>query len=224
MSNPACRPATQPAREAFTHTIDQGDCISKLAEKHGHFPDTIWQDDGNADLRRERDDMNILLPGDEIHIPAIRAEQHDGDTEKRHRFRRKGVPAKFKVRMMALGEPHADVPYQIKIDGTLGEGQTDGDGYLEEWIAPTAQVAEVTLQLPEREERYVFQLGHQDPIDQPSGVQQRLRNLGFEVEVTERLDDQTRDALTLFQQMNDLDPTGEIDDATKSKLDELHGT
>jgi len=224
MSTPPCHPAEKPAHEAFTHTIAKGECISELAEKHGHFPETIWQDDGNSDLRRNRDDMNILLPGDEVHIPALREKEIEKPTEKRHRFRRKGVPAKLKIRFMAFDEPHADTAYQIKIDGSFHDGQTDGDGYLDEWIAPTARKAEVTLHLPERDEQYDFDLGHQDPIDEPTGLQQRLENLGFSCQATGQMDDQTKAALKMFQQENDLEPTGDLDDSTKSKLNDLHGT
>jgi Putative peptidoglycan binding domain len=224
MSTPPSHPATEPAHDAMTQTIGQGECISELAQKHGHFPETIWQDEGNADLRRIRDDMNVLMPGDKVHVPAIRTEEMERPTEKRHRFRRKGVPAKLKIRFMAFGEPHANVDYQIKIDGSFHDGTTDGDGYLEEWIPPTARVAEVTLHLPESDEQYVFNIGHQDPIDEAAGVQQRLRNLGYECEASGEWDDQTKMAIKLFQNAHDIEETGTMDDSTKSKLDQLHGT
>lgn len=210
--------------QGFTHTIAQGDCLTELAEQHGLFPKTIWDHERNRDLKRLREDLNILHPGDEIFIPAIRIKSEDRQTEQRHRFKRKGVPAKLRVRLMALEEPHANTRYEIKIDAIIREGQTDGDGMLDEWIPCGAQTARVKLFLESREEIYVFDLGNQNPIDEPSGVQQRLKNLGFACEETGAWDEQTKAALKSFQNRYELDPTGNFDSSTRGKLLEIHGT
>jgi len=168
--------------------------------------------------------MNILMPGDRVSIPAIRVQEHAMQTEQRHRFRRKGVPAKLRIRLARFGEPFANKPYTIEIDGSFRDGQTDSDGLVDEWIPPQAQTAKIALKLDSSEEVFVFDLGAQDPIDKPTGVQQRLHNLGFECEVTGRFDEQTTEALKLFQRDYGLDPTGEWDEQTKSKLEEVHGS
>ena len=56
-----------------------------------------------------------------------------------------------------------------------------------------------------------------------SAVQRRLNNLGFLCgEPDGQLNDRTKEALLQFQARFELEETGEADDATRSKLEELH--
>ena len=63
-----------------------------------------------------------------------------------------------------------------------------------------------------------------DPVDEVPGVRKRLANLGFfcAPEGPENADD-LAGALRKFQEKHGLQETGKIDDATKSKLKEIHG-
>lgn len=82
------------------HTVEQGECISSIADGYGFFWETVWQHSDNTDLRVKRGDPNVLMPGDVVAIPEKEEKQEDGATEKRHCFRRKGVPAKLILRIM----------------------------------------------------------------------------------------------------------------------------
>lgn len=69
---------------------------------------------------------------------------------------------------------------------------------------------------------YVFELRHLDPVTEISGVQGRLKNLGYAVRsVDGELGPRTREALRAFQQDHGLDVTGEPDEATQAKLAEF---
>jgi N-acetylmuramoyl-L-alanine amidase len=82
------------------HEIGPGDCINSIALEHGFFPDTLWNHGSNSELKQKRKDPNVLFPGDKLHIPDIEIKEVSKATEKRHRFRRKGVPAKLHLRFL----------------------------------------------------------------------------------------------------------------------------
>lgn len=204
------------------HKVKQGECLSSIAEKYGLFPETIADDGANADLKNQRKDLNVLYPGDVLTIPDKRKKEVSCGTEKRHRFRKKGTPAQLRLKLLDEDDsPRANVKYSLQIEGRYFEGSTDGEGKLEQTIPPGAKKAVLML---EDDDPIPLDLGHLDPVDTITGVQQRLRNLGYECnEETGDLDDGTISALKAFQKDNDLEESGEPDQTTKDKLVEKHG-
>jgi len=203
-----------------THCVVQGECLTNIAYRAGFFEDTLRDHSANAELRRNRDDANYLQPGDKVVIPELRSKHEPGATETRHRFRRKGVPAKLEVRLMYCGVPRSEVDYVLYMDGDAREGRTDKGGWVSESIPPDAQRARIIFDLGEDE--YDIVLGAVDPIDTVSGVQRRLLHLGYACKVTGVLDEQTRAALRESQADHDLEPCGDIDDPTVKKLKAAH--
>ena len=56
-----------------------------------------------------------------------------------------------------------------------------------------------------------------------TGVQMRLKNLGYyDGEIDGALERETDGALRLFQKSQDLEPTGELDEATRQRLEQEH--
>ena len=45
---------------ALVHTIQDGDCISSVAMRHGFFPGTLWNHPDNMELKKLRRDPNVL--------------------------------------------------------------------------------------------------------------------------------------------------------------------
>lgn len=207
------------------YVVRPGDCIESIAQRHGHFWETIWNDPNNQEVKDARKSPNVLRPDDRLFIPELRINQVDGATEQRHRFKRKGVPSKLRVRVMQLGKPRANVPYRLVLDGTPHEGETDADGWVEAPIPPDAQRGELTVG-KDQLDKQVFQLelGQMDPVTEIAGLQKRLKNLGYACEMTGNLDDQTRSAIGAFQKSVDLEDTGEPDQQTRDKLLEVHGS
>jgi hypothetical protein len=123
-------------------------------------------------------------------------------------------------------EPISNAPYIFEVDGSLvDEGKTDGDGGVEIPLPPNAKEGRITVHPGKPEEKtFALQLGGVDPVDEVSGVRQRLANLGFFCAPEGPADaEDLQTSLRKFQEKNSLDVTGKIDDATKSKLKDLHG-
>lgn len=230
------------------HTVKQGDCISSIAEDNGLFWETIWNDPENAELKRLRKDPNVLFPGDEIFIPDKREKTENCATEEKHRFRKKNVPAYLNLRLIDLDEkPRCGLEYIMDIDGDIHEGTTDEEGCIHTVISPGAKRAllkvfpykrqnkDVDNQVysgPEPEEvedqqdyeEYEINIGCLDPIDEVKGVQERLQNLGYSVEIKgQEQDEKFKESLLLFQDKHQLQKTGRVDPDTVRKLEEISG-
>ena len=77
----------------------------------------------------------------------------------------------------------------------------------------------------EHQEEVEIRLRRLYPIDQVSGVQARLQNLGFYTgQVDGIASPEVRDALLAFQQRQGLAATGEADAATRDALRTQHGS
>lgn len=206
------------------YKVKQGDCISSIAYKHGFFPDTLWNHAENANLEQKRKDLNVLLPGDEVFVPEKEEKKESCATEQKHRFRKKGVPAKMKVRLLIKDKPRANEPYTLEIDGELFSGTTDANGMLEHCIPPNANEAKLTVGKEDEQDEYTLRLGRIDPIDEITGVQSRLNNLGFNCGKADGVfGAKTEVALKEFQKKYSLPESGRADQATRNKLVGLYG-
>ncbi len=61
------------------------------------------------------------------------------------------------------------------------------------------------------------------PLDTPHGVRRRLKNLGYYRVVPGQTGSAEAVAIQAFQKDQGLEPTGKLDDATKAKLQQVHG-
>jgi hypothetical protein len=202
------------------HQVTEGDCIASLGMVYGLFPDTIWKDDANRELRDRRGNPNVLMPGDVVVVPDKRVREVSKPSDEHHKFRRRGVPEKLLIQLMTGGQPRAFVEYTLEIDGRPIHGCTDDQGRLEHWIPPAAK--EGRLLIGEGEE-YELAVGALPPLAEETGVRRRLVNLGY-------LDNEKADenalqlAVQSFQADNALKVTGELDQQTREKLREIHGS
>ena len=197
------------------YKVRPGDCVASIAFEHGFFPDTLWNDPANEALKNERKNLNTLVAGDLITIPDLRVKQLSAATGKRHVFRRRGVPEKFRLRLEDdTGAARPGVAYTISFDDAAEvSGVTDDDGRLEQWIPPDTRKGVLTV---DGAERYEMFLGRLPPLATDDGVRVRLINLGLLPA------DAPAEAVPLgvmrFQLAHDLDPTGVVDDALREKL------
>ena len=210
---------------AHEHTVIPGDSMASLAKRYGFIWEQLWDHPNNKELADLRQNPNTLMSGDVVFIPDIEPKSVDVTMEQRFRYRRKGIPSKLTLQLKENGEPRADIPYTIELDdSTILDGRTDADGFVKASVQPERKWGIVRVDGRWGPEEYTVRLGHLDPIDEISGVQQRLSNLGADCPTTGEMDDKTKAALTNFQARHKLDKTGEIDDATRQKLLEECGS
>jgi hypothetical protein len=201
--------------------VEVGDSIPSIAHDAGHFWETLWNHPENAELKAKRKNPNILAPGDEVTVPPIRVKDFSCATDARHSFIRKGIPAKLKMQLFLLGEPRSNERYALILDGKVINGKTDADGNLEHFIKPNSKGG--VLKLNGGKEVYPIRVGHLNPIDTISGVKQRLNNLGFHCgDESDEEHDQFVQALIQFQGENQMAQSGELNDATRAKIESLH--
>jgi hypothetical protein len=207
------------------YTVKQGDCMSSIADRNGLFWETVWNRPENAELKEKRKDPNVLLPGDVVFIPDKRLQEKSGATGRLHRFRKKGVPARLRLRFLNDNQqPMSGAPYVIIVEGVFSNGRLDAAGMLDVPIPPTASSARATVGEFPNTLSYEVSLGHLDPLETTAGVQARLNDLGFDCEPVDGiLGDQTRKALRAFQEQHGLPANGELDQQTRQKLRDAYG-
>jgi N-acetylmuramoyl-L-alanine amidase len=203
------------------HIVKQGDSLTSISDQHGFFWQTIWNHARNAELRRLRRNPNILMAGDRVFIPDKRAKEESAATGRVHSFRAKTVPARLILRLLdGRQRPRTGIRYTLDVDGQTFSGATNEDGVLSHVIPPGAATAHLRLQTGEE---WDLSIGHMNPIDYASGIQARLKNLGYyDGDASGTLDDATRDAIRAFQRAQGLAVTGEADDATREALVAAH--
>ena len=206
----------------FEHKVVQGDSIVSLAFRYGFLPETIWNHPDNRKLRTLRRDMNILMPGDVVTIPDKQVKEVPRPVDQKHVFQRKGMLVLYRLQVFDFEEPRACQNYTLVIDDALTfQGTTDKTGTLEHYVPPNAQKGELVI--GEDQSQLNIRFGYLDPIEETSGLQKRLMNLGFyDGEAHGKFDDKTSEALAMFQRRFGLTVTGTRDDDTLSKLEGMH--
>jgi hypothetical protein len=202
---------------AEDYTVSTGECMHSIAFEHGFFWETLWNHANNAALKDLRQDPSVLFEGDVVHIPDLTVREESCGAEQTHRFRLKGVPAHLRIRLMQDDQPIANQPFELDVDGRTETGTTDGDGNIDVPVMPNASGGELIVGEGADRAVYPLDFGYVDPLDTESGVAGRLADLGYST------DPDLAEALRSFQARNGLSETGEIDQATRDKLEELFG-
>jgi hypothetical protein len=212
------------------YVVRSGDYLTKLASTLGFDADAVWNDPANEELKAQRPNPEILAPGDVLIIPepspdpidlhAGTSNSYEADVPKVH------VALAFSTPGLAGedDEPLADEPYVVLGLGEDVEGTTSGDGQVEFDVPVT--VREVTIEFPDRGYRCPVGIGDIDPNDEPSGVRQRLQNLGYHLSTDPdeaHAEEEMRLALLTFQRSAGLEPSGVLDDATRDAILQAHG-
>jgi N-acetylmuramoyl-L-alanine amidase len=207
------------------HEVAQGECLSSIAHNYGAFWQSLWNHPANSQLKQQRKDPNVLYAGDEVFIPTKQERQESGATERRHRFRKKGTPAKVRIRILDDEQkPMANVPYKLEIDGMLVSGNLDSNGIFEKTIPPDAKRGRLIVGMPPEAITYELKLGHLDPVESLAGIQERLADLGYlSGPPVEEMNDELRAALKAFQAKEGLPEDGEPNQQTRDKLSQVYG-
>jgi hypothetical protein len=206
------------------HLVGSDDCILSLADARGLLWKTFWDHPKNATIKDLRKKPTCVREGDWVYLPDLTIKQESGATEKRHRFRRLGVPAYLHIRLMRDNKPRANLEYQLIIEGIRVKGKTNNDGELHERIPPGARQGILRTHEGDRWSQVNLNLGELDPHKHESGARARLANLGYSPgsEDDENAADLLRAAVRAFQELEQLQVTGKLDEPTQSQLEKLH--
>jgi Putative peptidoglycan binding domain len=216
---------------AGDHLVQQGECLSNIADQYG-FTDyrTIYDHPNNAALRARRPNPNLIFPGDRIYIPDLDPKHFESATDMLHKFEVKRPRTMLRVVILDEdGNPSKSAPYRLFLGDKVLDGKTGGDGLIETKIPPDLEQAKLEVKIRGTnnktiEQRWTLKLGHLDPADKPSGIQARLQNLGYDCgEVDGIIGPKTRAAVRDFQQDAGLTVDGIAGPKTQAALKSAHG-
>ena len=224
---------------ASDHTVVQGEYLSKIARNYG-FSDyrTIWEHPRNAELKRLRQNPNVLYPGDELFIPDRKEKYESRVTERRHRFQMRAPSLKLRIVVEDTYEkPIGGAPFELSIGSALHSLTSDERGKVEQDIPSTAEAAILIIRTEETPLNNVaipVKIGHLDPVEEVTGQKGRLKNLGYYFGVIDtKVDAEFRSAVEEFQCDNFPSPRradgvpvavdGVCGPKTQARLKEVHG-
>jgi hypothetical protein len=212
-----------------TYRVKQGDHISGIAKNFG-FSDylPIWNDQNNAQLRRLRVNPNVLFPEDQVYIPDLVPSEFSRPTDVLHKFKVHISKLKLCLILEDLYEkPIAGAGCDLQIGFDIFAVSTGASGRLEHEIPPDVSDAMLTIKAPQTPfegTRIPIKIGYLDPVEEVSGQQARLRNLGyFWGEVDGLVSDNLESAIEEFQCDAGLGVDGVCGPATQAVLKQKHG-
>lgn len=182
----ALAPASAQPVGGGSYEVGQGECIHSIAFDHGLFWETLWNHPDNSDVKSARKSPSLLMVGDKLTVPPLTIKKENRPNEARHKFKRKGVPAKLVLILMrspeddrhAEGtdpsanpdgnsqdpdpvepkpqEPWKDAAWTCTIDGLLSTGTTGTDGKIELTISPGARQGKLVIDTDKPTQRVIM--------------------------------------------------------------------
>ncbi len=211
------------------HTVEQGEHLAGIAYKFG-FTDyrKLFDHPNNAELKKNRPNPNVLFPGDLVFIPDKQSREESRPTDKRHTFKTSAKNLKLRVVLEdQYEEPIANAKCLLTIDGNFRDVLTDGKGKIEQEIPQDAEEAVLVIRDPQTPLEAIsiaIRIGHLDPVEETSGQEARLNNLGYSATGgVEKDPDALRSAIEEFQCDHGLTVDGICGTKTQNKLKEVHG-
>ncbi len=214
------------------YVVRAGDHLERLAFQGGFDASAVWNDELNAALRERRPNPQMLAPGDILFVPEAASGPgvavSPGGT---YCFTARVPTVHVRIAFRSEGRAYANEPYRLTGNMPPLEGTTDGEGLFEAELP--VHIAEVNLTFPALHLSHVLRIGHLDPVEVDTGVEARLRHLGYMLPLREWLGHAPTEceaslrlslAVRAFQFDHGLSVTGTLDPATRSALVGAHGT
>jgi hypothetical protein len=210
------------------YKVKPGDHLTAIADSLGlEDTDTILSQPGNSALA-DRKHPEMLSPDETLAIPDLKPRTFTLATGQRHKLTVKIPKAKLCVGLVTfVGQPSSAAQAEVTLEGKAPESKSLDDGKLELPIAPAC--AQATIKLAASDEHkpdvsWNLQLGHLPRAESDDGLFTRLRNMGYYRAVADELDArERRSAIEEFQRDQGLKLTGELDDDTKAKIEDVYG-
>jgi hypothetical protein len=210
------------------HIVEDGEYLGSIAEKYGfssYLP--MWQHPQNATLKAQRKNPNTLMPGDVVHVPDKEIKEYSGQTEKRHQFI-KQQPV-LTLRIVARGlddEPIPNASCMLVVEDQSYNLTTDSKGLVEQTIPPSAHQGMLIIkgETAATDLQIQIHIGYLHPLEEMTGVQGRLNNLGYNAgEVGNGDTTRLKSAVKEFQGEHGMTPDGDWGPPLQAKLKEVYG-
>lgn len=216
-----------------THVVAQGEHMSGIAAQHGFSNyKALWDHPNNADLKKERENPNVLFPGDKVFVPEREVRKESIPADARSSFVLEVKPLKLRVKLLDLSDDPID---RIgKATTRAGPQDVSPQGHIYEADIDTLDT-DVSLDFKDDPPLSVhLAVGSLDPVKEQSGQQERLNNLAYFAGFSQKIDPQQFQwAVEEFQcdhkQKDGLKVDGNIDESTangsktQKALEKEHG-
>lgn len=217
---------------ATYHTVQQGEYLANIVRRYG-FTDyrVVYDHPENAEFKRKRPNPNLVHPGDRLFIPDVEERVEVCPTQQRHRFKFTVPRVQLRLALKGgQGEVLASKPYTLTAGTAVLEGTTDAQGVIDASVPADSEQATLDVwpsggKSPDNEHlTWTLLIGHLDPVEEVTGVQARLNNLGYEAGPAEGIvGPRTQAAIRAFQRDNDLPLDGVASAQLQQKLKEVYG-
>lgn len=181
--------------EGGYYTVAQGDNLSLIAARFGFKdPSKIQYHAENHELMNLRD-PDILYPGDVLYIPKLDQRDQSCGTDKKHKFVFKSPRKKLKLVIQdAAGKAIVGQAYELTVECAPRIGPRFDESKKEVHTGNTGPNGQLEHEVPLNAEAGTLKIGttiwnlkighlnpeHKSPDDGVSGIQARLKNLGFD--------------------------------------------
>jgi hypothetical protein len=204
------------------HVVQQGEHLRGIAFRRSVTPDAIWSHPKNEALTKLRKNRDMLCPGDLLFVPGEPSEPLALAVGTVNAYRATVPKTPVKLHFDPKGSPIANKPFEVH--GAGGEkpltGTVSGDGQVAFDVPVNVRWVEVMV--PDAGIRLSVHVGDLDPVEESSGVTQRLRNLGLLPLTGDVSEEEVTAAIRTLQQRNGLKVDGTVNDATKAALAKAH--
>ncbi|RKH46296.1 peptidoglycan-binding domain-containing protein [Corallococcus sicarius] len=207
------------------HKVKQGEWLAKIIRQYslGSWQE-VWDSPENTALKQKRRNPYCLLPGDEVVIPPPTEMKVSAGAS--YVLQGGERPDRLRLGLRRANTPLSRRRYELTFGEQVHCGTLSFTGMLEHLLPPEATEARLkiwTREEPELTCEWTLKLGHLDPVQEVSGAQARLANLGYyHGPINNELTDDTRTSLRNYQVALELPPTGELDAATSESLEATH--
>lgn len=216
------------------HIVKQGEHVSSIALAYGFSRHgKIWDHPENAQLKARRKNPNVLLPGDSLFIPDRDTKEHTAGTDQLHKYLLSTEPLKLCIKLeRAYAQPIANTDCELRLAQEKFMVTSDAAGLVQHAIPLNAtdaallfkdfvKVKDTKLQL---DRELDISIGHLNPVEEISGQQARLANLGYYRGGADQIDEVERaSAIEEFQCEHGLKVDGICGPLTQAKLEQVHG-
>jgi hypothetical protein len=210
------------------YRVKPGDHLTAIADRLGlEDTQTLLSQPGNSALA-DRKHPEMLDPDETLAIPDLKPMTFTLATGQRHKLTVKCPKAKLCVGLVTfVGQPSSAGEAEVTLQGRSPETKSLDGGKLDMPIPPACGQATIKLASSDEHKPDVawnLQLGHLPRIESDEGLLERLRNLGYYRAVADTLDErERRSAIEEFQHDQGLTLTGQLDEDTKAKIEEVYG-